>query len=78
MQTSKTWKKVSSMYPPSLLTRRAYTLPLRIVETTGPRMFGLDDTEVAERRRYVGRVKRDIQVRDSFIHSYVLYINASQ
>ena len=26
-------------------------------------MFALDDTEVAERRRYVGRVRRELQVR---------------
>jgi hypothetical protein len=35
----------------------------RIVESTGARMFGLDDAEVTERRRYVGRVRREIQVR---------------
>ena len=39
-----------------------YTLR-RIVESTGAQMFGLDDAEVTERRRYVGRVRREIQVR---------------
>jgi hypothetical protein len=38
-------------------------MPGRIVETTGARMFGLDDAEVTGRRRYVGRVRREIQVR---------------
>lgn len=41
----------------------------RIVESTGARMFGLDEAEVMERRRYVGRVKREIQVR---LHSFAL------
>ncbi|KIM86788.1 hypothetical protein PILCRDRAFT_316430 [Piloderma croceum F 1598] len=30
-------------------------------ESTGARMFGLDDAEVTERRRYVGRVRRELQ-----------------
>lgn len=34
---------------------------VKIVESTGARMFGLDDVEVTERRRYVGRVRREIQ-----------------
>ncbi|KAH0835831.1 hypothetical protein J3R83DRAFT_9699 [Lanmaoa asiatica] len=36
---------------------------VKVVESTGPRLFNLDDAEVAERRRYVGRVKREITVR---------------
>jgi hypothetical protein len=35
----------------------------RMVEDTGPRYFGLDDAEVSERRKYVGRVRREIEVR---------------
>ena len=35
----------------------------RIVETTGARMFGLDDGEVVQRRRYVGHVRSEIEVR---------------
>lgn len=35
----------------------------RIVETTGARMFGLDDGEVIQRRRYVGHVGSEIEVR---------------
>ncbi|KZP15278.1 hypothetical protein FIBSPDRAFT_867369 [Athelia psychrophila] len=34
---------------------------VKIVESAGARMFGLDEAEVMERRRYVGRVKREIQ-----------------
>ncbi|KAI9459789.1 t-SNARE [Boletus coccyginus] len=33
---------------------------VKVVESTGPRLFNLDDAEVAERRRYVGRVRREI------------------
>lgn len=40
-----------------------FALNYRIVESTGARMFGLDDTEVMERRRYVGHVRREIEVR---------------
>jgi len=36
---------------------------VKIVESTGARMFGLDDAEVIERRRYVRRVGREIQGR---------------
>jgi hypothetical protein len=35
----------------------------RIVETTGARMFGLDDGEVIQRRRYVSHVRSEIEVR---------------
>ena len=35
----------------------------RIVESTGARMFGLDDGEVIQRRRYVGHVRNEIEVR---------------
>ncbi|KAJ7064867.1 t-SNARE [Mycena amicta] len=34
---------------------------VKIVESTDARMFGLDDSEVQERRRYVGHVRREIQ-----------------
>ncbi|KIY47398.1 hypothetical protein FISHEDRAFT_45470 [Fistulina hepatica ATCC 64428] len=33
---------------------------VNIVESTGPRMFGLDDQEVAERRKYVTHVRNEI------------------
>lgn len=36
---------------------------LRIVENTGARMFGLEEAEVMERRRYVSFVRREIDVR---------------
>jgi hypothetical protein len=38
----------------------------RIVETTGARMFGLDDGEVLQRRRYVGHVRSEIEVRGAY------------
>ncbi|KAH8987892.1 t-SNARE [Lactarius akahatsu] len=34
---------------------------VKIVETTGARMFGLDDTEVIQRRRYVSHVRGEIE-----------------
>jgi len=34
---------------------------VKIVESTGARMFGLDDAEVIERRQYVGRVRRELK-----------------
>ncbi|KAH8113940.1 syntaxin 6, N-terminal-domain-containing protein [Phellopilus nigrolimitatus] len=34
---------------------------VRVVETTGPRYFGLDDSEVQTRRRYVRDVRRDLE-----------------
>ncbi|KAG2067848.1 hypothetical protein BDR04DRAFT_830796 [Suillus decipiens] len=34
---------------------------VKMVEDTGPRYFGLDDAEVSERRKYVGRVRREIE-----------------
>ncbi|KAH9981638.1 t-SNARE [Russula compacta] len=34
---------------------------VKIVETTGARMFGLDDREVVQRRRYVSHVRSEIQ-----------------
>ncbi|TCD70692.1 hypothetical protein EIP91_002067 [Steccherinum ochraceum] len=34
---------------------------VKIVEETGPRMFGLEETEVASRRRYVGHVRNEIE-----------------
>ena len=38
----------------------------RIVESTDARMFGLEDAEVQRRRRYVGDVQKEIQVRFPF------------
>ena len=35
---------------------------IRIVESTDARMFGLDDAEVQKRRRYVGHVRKEIEV----------------
>jgi len=34
---------------------------VKIVETTGPRLFGLDDGEVTQRRRYVSHVRGQIE-----------------
>ncbi|KAH9947546.1 syntaxin 6, N-terminal-domain-containing protein [Amylocystis lapponica] len=34
---------------------------VKIVESTGARMFGLEESEVMERRRYVGHVRREIE-----------------
>jgi len=34
-----------------------------MVESSGASAFGLAKTEVAERRRYVGHVRREIEVR---------------
>ncbi|KAE9407916.1 hypothetical protein BT96DRAFT_954253 [Gymnopus androsaceus JB14] len=34
---------------------------VRIVETTGPRMFGLEESEVQERRRYVAYVRKEVE-----------------
>lgn len=36
---------------------------LRIVEEAGPRMFGLEESDVMERRGYVNHVKQEIEVR---------------
>lgn len=36
---------------------------VKIVENTGARMFGLEEAEVMERRRYVGFVRKEIDVR---------------
>ena len=43
---------------------------LRIVEETGPRMFGLEESDVMERRGYVNHVKQEIEVRLAgfFVH----------
>lgn len=35
---------------------------VRVVESTGPRFFNLGDAEVAERRKYVDRVRKEIEV----------------
>lgn len=37
-------------------------MQLRIVEETGPRMFGLEESDVMERRGYVNHVKQEIEV----------------
>lgn len=42
---------------------RLLNVSSRIVESTGARMFGLEEAEVMERRRYVGFVRREIDVR---------------
>ncbi|KAF5389668.1 hypothetical protein D9757_004091 [Collybiopsis confluens] len=34
---------------------------VRIVETTGPRMFGLEELEVQERRQYVSYVRKEVE-----------------
>lgn len=34
---------------------------VNVVETTGPRLFGLDESEVAKRRNYVSHVKKEIE-----------------
>lgn len=34
---------------------------VRVVESTGPRFFNLGDAEVAERRKYVDRVRKEIE-----------------
>ncbi len=35
---------------------------ISVVESTGARLFGLEESEVMERRRYVGHVRREIEV----------------
>lgn len=42
-------------------TKHIYTS--RIVEQTGPRMFGLDEAEVVKRRQYVLQVRGELEVR---------------
>ena len=39
----------------------------RVVETTGPRFFGLDDREVQIRKQYVREVRQELDVRQLFI-----------
>ncbi|KAG9313640.1 t-SNARE [Chiua virens] len=34
---------------------------VRVVESTGPRLFNLDEAEVVKRRKYVSRVRREIK-----------------
>ncbi|KAJ4488619.1 syntaxin 6, N-terminal-domain-containing protein [Lentinula lateritia] len=34
---------------------------VKIVESTGPRMFGLEESEVQERRRYVAYVRKEVE-----------------
>jgi hypothetical protein len=49
--------------PCSTSSRLCNDLWPRIVETTGARMFGLDDGEVIKRRRYVSHVRSELEVR---------------
>lgn len=49
---------------------------LRIVEETGARMFGLEEREVMERRRYVEFVRKEIDVR-TFTRSDIVIVNIS-
>ncbi|KAF8549653.1 hypothetical protein OG21DRAFT_1599087 [Imleria badia] len=55
---------------------------VKVVESTGPRLFNLDEVEVAERRRYVGRVRREItsmraEVEDTNTHLRSPYSQSS-
>lgn len=34
-----------------------------MVESAGPRMFNLDQAEVTKRRKYVGHVRKELEVR---------------
>jgi len=52
------------LYPSSLPSRT--NILRRIVESTDARMFGLDDAEVQKRRRYVGHVRKEIEVGSCF------------
>ena len=54
-------KREVSPVPP-VVTQHELTR-LRIVEETGPRMFGLEESDVMERRGYVNHVKQEIEVR---------------
>jgi hypothetical protein len=45
-------------------------MQLSIVEETGPRMFGLGDSDVMERRAYVNHVKQEIEVRPAGFFTY--------
>lgn len=62
--TSRTWRIASSapefqsVHQPMLILSRS------IVEESGPRMFGLEESDVMERRRYVTFVKQEIDVRE--------------
>ncbi|CCM03287.1 uncharacterized protein FIBRA_05415 [Fibroporia radiculosa] len=42
---------------------------VKIVESTGPRMFGLEEVEVMERRRYVGHVRQEIETMRAEVES---------
>ena len=35
----------------------------RVVEQTGPRMFGIEEDELLRRRKYVGQVRQEVNVR---------------
>ena len=47
---------------PSFLSSDLVYAKHSVVETTGARLFGLEESEVMERRRYVGHVRREIEV----------------
>ncbi len=47
------------------LTDQLLSRTYSIVEQTGPRMFGLDEAEVIQRRQYVRRVRKEVEVRPS-------------
>lgn len=53
----------SVKYVSLLYHQQRFSYPDRMVESTDARMFGLDDAEVQRRRRYVGDVRKEIQVR---------------
>ena len=67
------WKKVSGkwVFFPSLCwlvfpLLMLFCALLRVVEQSGPRLFGLDNAEVARRRQYVGRMRKEVEVRCYF------------
>jgi hypothetical protein len=66
---SRIWKRVSSKcFAYSTLPQlTGFFLFFRIVESTDARMFGLDEAEVQKRRRYVGHVRKEIEVRSCFL-----------
>ncbi|KAG8957111.1 hypothetical protein FRC03_010519 [Tulasnella sp. 419] len=44
---------------------------VRVVEETGGRIFGIEDTEVIERRKYVNHVRQEIEVSwEAPLHRY--------
>lgn len=45
----------------------------RIVEETGGRLFGLEETEVIARRKYVGQVRKEVEVGALHRYQVLLY-----